>query len=137
MSPTLLTATRIATTEMALSWEHLTLSEARGFITNYTILYYMTTDAKNRQRPNTMFTIVYGKTNSTTIYGLDKISEYLVQISANTVAGNGVLSMPVIVPLPGINLDCLINKFLVICININNLIKHSLYTNCYYRYMLF
>ncbi len=52
---------------MALSWEHLTLSDARGFITSYTILYYVTTEQKKRQTPNTMFIIVYGNTTSTAI----------------------------------------------------------------------
>ncbi len=86
---------------MTLSWEHLSLSEAKGFVTNYTILYYKTAKVRKRLRLNTMSKIVDGSNNSTAIYELNEVSAYLVQISANTAAGNGVLSMPVIVPLPG------------------------------------
>ncbi len=101
VSPKLLTATRTASIAMTLSWEHLTLSEAQGFITNYTILYYKTAKVRKRLRPNTISKIVDGSHNSTAIYELNEVSAYLVQISAKTAAGNGVLIMPVIVPLPG------------------------------------
>ncbi len=57
-------------------------------------------------------------------------SAYLVQISANTAAGNGVLSIQVIVPLPGINFDCLIKINLVIY-------QYQQSTSCYYRYIFF
>ncbi len=48
-----------------------------------------------------MSNIVDGSNNSTAIHELNEVCAYLVQISANIAAGNGVLSVPVIVPLTG------------------------------------
>ncbi len=78
---------------ITLSWSHLTLTEARGFVRNYTIIYYPALESRKRQQPNMMSITVDGNVTSTTINGLDATSAYSVQISANNGAGRGPLSM--------------------------------------------
>ena len=84
---------------MMVSWTKLTLAEARGFIKNYTILYYPSMGSRKRQSSNAMSTTVNSDLSSIVIDGLDENSAYSVQISANTGAGNGTLSMTVPAPL--------------------------------------
>ena len=77
---------------MVVSWTPLTLSEARGFITSYTVFYSPQVSRRKRQEPNTMQKIVSGDVNQTTINGLDPNTAYDVRMSANTKAGASVLS---------------------------------------------
>ena len=77
---------------MVVSWIPLTLSEARGFITSYTVFYLPQVSRRKRQEPNTMQKTVSGDVNQTTIDGLDPNTAYDVQMSANTKAGASALS---------------------------------------------
>ena len=54
-----------------------------------------------RQQFNNMSMTVGNDSNIITINGLDKNFAYSLQVSANTVAGRGALSMPFPVPLHG------------------------------------
>ena len=85
---------------MVVSWIPLTLSEARGFITSYTVFYSPQVSRKKRQEPNTMKKTVSGDVNRTTIDGLDSNTAYDVQMSANTKAGASALSEVISAPLP-------------------------------------
>ena len=77
---------------MVVSWTLLTLSEAHGFITNYTVFYSPQISRTKRQEPNTMQKTVSGDVNRTTIHDLDSNTAYDVQMSANTKAGASALS---------------------------------------------
>ena len=88
---------RIYPTVMVVSWTPLTLSEARGFITSYTVFYL---HRGKRQEPHTMQKAVSGNVNQTTIQDLDPNTAYDVQMSANTKAGASALSRVISAPVP-------------------------------------
>ena len=85
---------------MTVSWTKLTLIEARGFISNYTIAYYPISMSRKRQS-NIMLKVVSSESNSAIIDGLDENSAYAVQMSANTGAGEGPVGVPVSVSIIG------------------------------------
>ena len=85
---------------MVVSWTPLTLSEARGFITNYTVFYSPQVSRGKRQEPNTMQMTVSGDANQTTIHDLDPNTAYDVQMSANTKAGASSMSNVTSAPVP-------------------------------------
>ena len=92
---------RIHPTVMVVSWTPLTISEARGFITNYTVFYSPQVSTTKRQEPNTMQkTFVSGDVNGTAIHDLDPNTAYNVQMSANTKAGASSLSEVIPAPVP-------------------------------------
>ena len=69
---------RIYPTVMVVSWTPLTLSEARGFITSYTVFYL---HRGKRQEPHTMQKAVSGNVNQTTIQDLDPNMIYKCQLT--------------------------------------------------------
>ena len=85
---------------MVVSWTHLTLSEARGFVTSYTVFYSPQVSRTKRQEPHTMQKAVSGDVNRTTIHDLDPNTAYGVQMSANTKAGASSLSEVISAPVP-------------------------------------
>ena len=91
---------RIHPTVMVVSWIPLTLSEARGFITSYTVFYSPQVSRTKQQESLTMQKTVNGDINRTTIHGLDPNTAYDVQMSANTKAGASALSGVISVPVP-------------------------------------
>ena len=106
ISPRNVSITRTSLTVMVVSWIPLTLSEARGFITSYTVFYSPRVNRRKRQKPNTMQKTVSGDVNRTTIDGLDPNTAYDVQMSANTKAGASALSevISALVPDAGKNI---------------------------------
>ena len=86
---------------MTISWTKLTLIEARGFISNYTIAYYPTSMSRKHQQSNSMYKVVSSESNSAIIDGLDENSAYAVHMSANTGAGEGPVGVPISVPIRG------------------------------------
>ena len=95
------TVKRLSGTSMIVSWTKLTLTEARGFILNFSIVYYQSSGNRRRQQFKTVSVTVGNDSTKITISGLDEKLVYSVQVSANTVAGRGPLSMPYLVPLHG------------------------------------
>ena len=82
---------------MVVSWIPLTYSEARGFISHYTVAYTpLTSNERKRQGSGTMMTVsVPGMDASATrIEGLDPNTDYTVQISATNGAGTSKFSSP-------------------------------------------
>ena len=76
-------ATRTSPTVMVVSWIPLNFSEARGFISNYTVAYSPQPSGRKRQPSDTPTKVVPGMdSNSTTIENLDRDTEYGVQVSA-------------------------------------------------------
>ena len=91
---------RIHPTLMVVSWTPLTISESRGFITNYTVFYSPQVSTTKQQELNTMQKAVSGDVNRTTIDNLDPNTAYDVQLSANTKAGSSSLSEMISAPVP-------------------------------------
>ena len=84
---------RPTTTTTSVSWTPLTLSEARGFVTFYTVAYTPVLNSRRRQvSQDTMYINVSADSSSVTIVGLDGSLAYSVQVSAGTRAGQGVQS---------------------------------------------
>ena len=84
---------RTTPTTMLVSWTPLTLSEARGFVTFYTVSYTPVLNSRRRQvSQDTMYMNVSADSSSVTIVGLDGSLTYSVQVSAGTRAGQGVQS---------------------------------------------
>ncbi len=93
LSPTITSLKRTSSTTVTVSWGALSLKEARGFVLNYTI-YYQASMIVNEPQTTTMSITVDRNTTTTTINNLDERLSYSVQLSANNLAGLGVLSMP-------------------------------------------
>jgi hypothetical protein len=92
---------------MVVSWISLSYSEARGFISHYTVAYSSQIRGRKRQALNTMTLTVSGMdTNATMIEGLDANTEYIVQVSATNGAGSNQLSSSIFVP--AVNCKCYI-----------------------------
>ena len=80
---------------MVVSWIPLTYSEARGFVSHYTVVYTpVISNEMKRQAPNTMTVTVPGMDASATrIEGLDPNTYYTVQVSATNGAGTSKTSL--------------------------------------------
>ena len=87
---------RLNDTHMIVTWMPLSLEQARGFITGYTVSYEPAPNTGGRRKrhhgPNDE--TVSG--TSATIGGLTPNVAYSVTVRANTAAGAGVTSDPVI-----------------------------------------
>ena len=102
-SPRNVTVTRRSPIIMVVSWIPLSYSEARGFISHYTVHYYPITSEKKRQVPDTAVmteTLPGMDTNTTRIEGLDANTDYIVQVSATNGAGTSELSAKELVAAP-------------------------------------
>ena len=87
---------RISGSMMRVSWTSLTLTEARGFITHYTVAYFPLSSGSKREELNILYQTVSKDSSEATIEGLDGYSAYVVQVSASTVAGAGGYSRAII-----------------------------------------
>ena len=96
ISPTNVAVDRTSPTTMVVSWRPLTLTEARGFVSHYTVTYSPQIIPGGRKRQAAMMVEVEGiDSNSTTITDLDPSTVYEVQLSASTGAGGGNFSEPI------------------------------------------
>lgn len=96
IAPRNFSAVRLSGSIIEAFWNPLTLSEARGFVTSYTISYrQLTTSSDSGQLEEQQMTTV--RNNGTTVTGLQEDASYLVQVWANTAAGAGERSPIVIV----------------------------------------
>ena len=88
-SPKSLSVSWTSISTAVVSWTKLTIVEARGFIIHYTVVYY-TLSVKRELESNTIHKNMVDKNlNSTIISGLDGKIEYIVRVSASTIAGEG------------------------------------------------
>ena len=97
---------------MVVSWIPLTLSEARGFVTSYTVFYSPQVSRGKRQEPHTIQKTVSGDVNGTTIRDLDQNTAYDVQMSVSTKAGSSPLSEVISAPVPSTSMYDIITIFL-------------------------
>ena len=79
-------------THMNITWVKLTLEEARGFITGYTVSYD-TLDL--RRRKEAMVEFIHPEGSFKVIGGLGFTTSYSVTVSASTTAGEGISSPPI------------------------------------------
>ena len=94
VSPSGVRVERLSSTAMNVSWTLLTLEEARGFVTSYTVSYRK--DEGVAKRTTESVVVPGGEQSSVVIGGLDPGSSYLVSVSASTSAGSGEMSEPVV-----------------------------------------
>lgn len=88
-------------TVMVVFWNPLTYSEARGFVSHYTVAYSPQASNRKRQMSNAMKVTVSGmESYTTTIDSLDPNTLYGVQVSATTGGGEGEYSLLFSVPVP-------------------------------------
>ena len=92
-SPTNVSVLRLNGTHMNISWSFIPITEARGFIQSYFILY-LPNDNRRRQISSVS---VPATDSSVVIGGLDPDEAYNVSISASTNAGQGAFSSAMIV----------------------------------------
>ena len=96
VSPRNTSVERVSSSMMRVSWTRLTLSEARGFITHYTVAYTPSSSGSKQEEPNTLYQTVSKHSSETTIEGLDGNTPYVVQVSASTAVGAGDYSGAII-----------------------------------------
>ena len=78
---------------MNVSWEKLTLEEARGFLTFYTITY---ATLESRRRRDVRMEMVHPDSSYRVIGGLGYTESYSVTVSASTSVGEGVSSIAIL-----------------------------------------
>lgn len=78
---------------MNVSWVKLTLEEARGFVTGYTVTY---DSLESRRRRTVRIELVGAEESYKVVSGLEFTKSYSITVSARTLAGEGVASSPVI-----------------------------------------
>ena len=96
VSPSGVRVERLNSTAMNVSWTLLTLEEARGFVTSYTVSYRK--DEGMAKRTTESVVVPGGEQSSVVIGGLDPGSSYQVSVSASTSAGTGDMSEEEVVP---------------------------------------
>ena len=96
-------STRLNGTAVRVSWRPLSRSEARGFITNYTITYWRV--GSNAANASTI-TVSGEDASSAIIINLDPNSDYYFTVSAGTVQGVGNVSVAMVI-LPQSGSKCI------------------------------
>ena len=80
---------------MTVKWTPLSLEDARGFLTNYTVFYKLESDT-SRPVKNGGSKTVSSENNYTEVGGLEANKAYIVSVGASTIAGLGNLSIPIL-----------------------------------------
>ena len=100
IAPKGVNVTRTSQTQMLVMWIPLSFTEARGFISHYTISYSPVTSERKRQSSAPMPETVLGMdSNSATIDGLNPNTQYEVGVSATNGADTSDLSATAAVSL--------------------------------------
>jgi hypothetical protein len=100
-TPSNVIVTRPSATVVVVSWIPLSYSEARGFISHYTVVYHPQGNGRKRQGLDMVTQNISGMdTNSTRIDGLHANTDYIVQVSATNGAETSQLSEGIISAAP-------------------------------------
>ncbi len=94
ISPKNVGIVRLNVTHMNVTWTKLSLEEARGIITTYTVTYEI---VSSRRRKEVMEELSEPDNSYKVIGGLDFTSSYSVMVSASTTAGRGISSSTYVV----------------------------------------
>jgi len=95
ISPHDVRISRSSSTTASVLWKKLTIVEARGFITNYTISYQ---PLSMKREVQTFNKVEKGNKENSLLMGLEENSKYLLRIAASTNEGVGKYSNPIRVP---------------------------------------
>ena len=90
-----ITVTRVSPTSAIVSWTPLTLSEARGFVTEYNVTYWRSDSVSG------VTVRVPGNESSVVISNLDADSDYLFTVSVGTAEGASNVSDAIIIQREG------------------------------------
>ena len=85
---------RLNVTHMNITWVKLSLEEARGVVTGYTVSY---DTLDSRQRKEAMLELAEPEDSYKVIGGLGFTNSYSIRVSASTAIGQGTSSPPIIV----------------------------------------
>ena len=98
-------ATRINNTAIRVSWSPLTLPQARGFLTGYTITITPTPISRKRQNNGAVIAMAGPTDTSIVVTGLNPTLQYSVTVAGGTSVGIGETGPPVtpepLSPVPG------------------------------------
>ena len=92
-APHNITVKRVAHTSIEVSWLSLSLEEARGFVSSYTVAYQ---SGQNNFSLSAMYMSVPGNQKIVVIDGLNPDFTYHVKVWANTSAGAGMASKAIV-----------------------------------------
>jgi len=95
VAPKSVSVNRLNATHMNVSWVKLTLEEARGFVTGYTVRY---DTLESRGRRAVRIEAVHPDSSYKVIGGLGFTESYSITVSASTVVGEGMSSSAVLSP---------------------------------------
>ena len=98
---------RLNSTQLEVKWEPLSLEEARGFITHYTVTAEPadTHDQKRRQVEGTLSVTVGTNSTSAVLDGLSSVLTYWITVSASTVVGTSTSNNRCLAKLSGIEVN--------------------------------
>ena len=85
---------RLNVTHMNITWVKLSLEEARGVVTGYTVAY---DTLESRRRKEVMLEFAQPEDSYKVIGGLGFINSYSITVSASTAVGQGISSPPITV----------------------------------------
>ena len=79
---------RLTSTQLAVKWSPLSLEEARGFITHYTVTAEPVSKTQTSRQIEGVLSVTVGPiATSVVMHGLSSALTYWVTVSANTVVG--------------------------------------------------
>ena len=100
---------RVNPSSMEVSWQPISLAEARGFVSSYTIAYQ---SERNNFSLSAMKISVPGNQTIVVIDGLNPDLTYHIKVWANTSAGAGMASKAIVAePVATTGLKCLHNCY--------------------------
>ena len=95
---TILNINRVNGTHVVVTWVRLTLEEARGFITHYTIIAVPIDEVQNKQENGIVSGDFPSSASSGTLGGLSPGVQYGMVVVGNTEAGMGAENSAIFVP---------------------------------------
>ena len=96
---------RQISTQLEVKWEPLSLEEARGFITHYTVTAEPASTQKRRQAGGTLSVTVGANSTRAVLDGLSSILTYWITVSASTVVGTSPSNIRCLAKLFGIEVN--------------------------------
>ena len=97
--------TRQISTQLEVKWEPLSLEEARGFITHYTVTAEPARTQEERQAEGTLSVTVGANTTRAVLDGLSSVLTYWITVSASTVVGSSTSNNRCLAKLSGIKVN--------------------------------
>ena len=92
---------RQISTQLEVKWEPLSLEEARGFITHYTVTAESANTQTRRQAGGTLSVTVGANSTRAVLDGLSPVLTYLITVSASTVVGTSTSNNRCLAKLSG------------------------------------